>query len=294
MDSFLHDMSWAPALRNETLTVVFNAFTYLGYTPFFLAFLPLGYLLCDKRMFTRLAILVGIVGLTNTYLKDLFQDPRPPVEFAIDARVGDSYGFPSGHAQIAFAMWLWLAIEIGRAWAWALALVIAFGVCASRLYLGVHDVEDILGGTLLGLATIVIYRGLVSDQFKAWHDLNPIVHLIAIAALALLAWAIWPGKPAPDAIYGLVAFIFFWWLGRAIEERFIRYRRHANWIVAGVSAIAAVALLFFLFKVIGDGLAAAKIAGPLAAVIQLGFISLYVTALVPALLRAVGLARSAP
>lgn len=294
MESFLHDMSWAPALRNETLTVIFNAFTYLGYTPFFLAFLPVGYLLCDKKMFTRLAVLIAIVGFTNSYLKDLFQDPRPPVEFAIDARVGDSYGFPSGHAQIAFAMWLWLAIEIGRVWAWALAIIIALGVCASRLYLGVHDVEDILGGSLLGISTVIIYRGLVSDQFKWWHDLNPIVHLIAIAALAPLIWAIWPGKPAPDAIYGLVAFLFFWWLGRAVEERFIHYRRHANWIVAGVSTIVAVGVLFLSFKVIGDAFAAAHITGPIVTVVTFGFISFYVTALVPALLRIVGLARIAP
>lgn len=294
MESFLHDLSWVPPLRNDTLTVVFNAFTYLGYTPFFLVFLPLGYWLCDKAMFTRLAILIGIVGLTNSFLKDLFQDPRPPLEYAIDARVGDSYGFPSGHAQIAVAMWLWLAIEIRRAWAWVAAIIIAAGVCASRLYLGVHDVEDILGGVLLGLSTVVIYRGFVSDEFKAWHDAGPIVHLIAIAALAPLIWAVWPGKPAPDALYGLVAFMFFWWLGREIEKRAIHYQRHANWFVAGISAIAAVAILFLLFKVIGDGLAKAGITGPIAPIAQLSFIALYVTALVPALLRAVGLARRAP
>ena len=41
-------------------------------------------------------------------------------------------------------------------------------------------------GGSLGVASFVIYRGFVSDQFKAWHDLNPALQLLAIAALALL------------------------------------------------------------------------------------------------------------
>src|SRR5262249_33229069 len=151
MESFLHDLSWVPPLRSEALTAIFNGFTFLGYFPFFLAFLPLGYWLWDKAMFTRLAILVGIVGLSNSFLKDLFQVRPPPIALALDPNVGDSFGFPSGHAQVAVAMWLWLAYELKRPWFWVVAIIVAAGVCASRLYLGVHDVEDILGGVLLGL-----------------------------------------------------------------------------------------------------------------------------------------------
>ncbi len=166
MEHFLHDISWVVPLRSPELTVFFNGLTWLGYTTFFLIFLPIGYWLWDKNMFTRLAVLIIITGLINGFVKDLFHDPRPPLEFAIDPRTGDSYGFPSGHAQVAVAMWLWLAYEIGRTWAWIAAILIAVGVCMSRLYLGVHDVEDILGGTFLGLATIFAYRTLLSDEFN--------------------------------------------------------------------------------------------------------------------------------
>ena len=62
MESFLHDISWVVPLRNDTLTLIFNGFTFLGYLPFFLIFLPMGYWLFDKPMFTRLAVLVGLVG----------------------------------------------------------------------------------------------------------------------------------------------------------------------------------------------------------------------------------------
>ena len=221
MEAFLHDLSWVPPLRTETLTLIFNGFTFLGYLPFFLIFLPVGYWLCDKPMFTRLAILVGIVGLTNFYLKELFQDPRPAAEFALDPRVGDSFGLPSGHAQIATAMWFWLAIEIRRSWAWALAIIVAVGVGASRLYLGVHDVEDVLAGTLLGIATVVIYHGFLFGDFKGLQKLNFVFYLAAIAILAPLFIYIWPGKSAPETITTLVGFMFLWLLGHKAQMAFV-------------------------------------------------------------------------
>ena len=290
METFLHDISWVVPLRSAILTPVFQGFTLLGYTPFFLVFLPLGYWLWNKKLFTRLAILIGLVGLTNSFLKDLFQDPRPPLAFALDSQVGDSYGLPSGHAQVATAMWLWLAYEIKRPWAWALAVVIVACVGFSRLYLGVHDVEDVLAGTLLGLASVVIYRGMVSDQFQFWHDLNPEIQVLAIATLAPLCWMIWPAAIVPNGIFGLVVFIAGWWLGRAIEERWINYERHENWLFAGVAAIAGIVILFALYKVMGDQFEALGLPKLLAMSLQFGFISLYVTAIAPALFRASRLA----
>ena len=293
MESFLHDISWVVPLRSDVLTPVFRALTLLGYTEFFLVLLPLGFWLWDKAAFTRLAILIGFVGITNTFLKDLFQDPRPPVEFALDPRVGDSFGLPSGHAQIATAMWLWLAYEIRRTWAWVAAIVIAIGVGASRIYLGVHDMEDVLGGTLLGLASFVIYRGLVSDQFKAWHDLNPALQLAGIAALAPLLWFAWP-RELPPSMLALVAFMLFWWLGKTVDQRWIRYERHANWAIAGAAAVVGIVGLFALMKVLGDQLLAAGLAKDLATIVPFAASSLFVTAVAPALFRLARAARTAP
>jgi len=285
METFLHDISWVVPLRSAILTPIFKGFSLLGYTPFFLAFLPIGYWLWDKKMFTRLAILIGIVGISNSFLKDLFLDPRPPLAFALDNGVGESFGLPSGHAQVATAMWLWLAYEIKRPWAWGAAAIIAAGVGFSRIYLGVHDVEDVLAGTLLGLASVVIYRGLISDQFKFWHDLNPEIQVLAIAALAPLFWMFWPRDVVPIGIFALVSFIAFWWLGRIIEERWIHYERHESWLFAGTAAAAGIVILFSLFKVMGDNFEAIGLSKLAAAALQSAIISLYVTAIAPAIFR---------
>ena len=285
MDQFLHDISWVVPLRSDGATVIFNVFTWAGYTPFFLVVLPLGYWLWDKAMFTRLAFLIGLVGLSNTFLKELFMDPRPPLAFALDGRVGDSFGFPSGHAQVAVAMWFWLAMEIKRGWAWGLAAFIAAGVCFSRLYLGVHDVEDVLGGALLGAASIFIFQGLTQE--RAITEAHPAAQLIALALIAPVAAVLWPhAGTMPPEIIALCAFLFFWWTGRLIEERWINYQRHGNWAVAIIAAVAGLALLFVLMKLTGDVAQAAGLGKAIAQPLQMGTIALYVTAIAPALFRA--------
>jgi glycerophosphoryl diester phosphodiesterase len=242
-----------------------------------------GYWLWDK--ISRLALLIGIVGLSNSFLKELFLDSRPPLALALDGRVGDSFGFPSGHAQIAVAMWFWLAMEIDRTWAWITAAIIAAGVCFSRVYLGVHDVEDVLGGALLGVACIFIFKGLTTE--RAITEAHPAAQLIGLALIAPVIAVVWPhGGMLPSGILALCAFLFFWWSGRLIEERWVNYQRHGNWAVAIIATVAGLAVLFVLLKVTGDVAEAAGVSRPFAQPIQMGVIALYVTAIAPALFRA--------
>ncbi len=283
MDSFLHDISWILPFRSDAATLVFNAFTLAGYTPFFLVLLPLGYWLWDKALFTRLALLIGLVGLSNTFLKELFMDPRPPIAFALDGRVGESFGFPSGHAQIAVAMWFYLATEIKRTWGWVTAAVIAAGVCLSRLYLGVHDVEDVLGGAALGVACIFIFKGLERERLIT--EAHPAAQLLGLAVIAPVAWALWPrAGQMPEGMIALTAFLSFWWAGRLIEERWINYQRHGNWAVAALATVAGVAIVFVLLKLVGDVAEAAGLKA-YAQTVQMSVIALYVTAIAPALFR---------
>jgi membrane-associated phospholipid phosphatase len=86
-----------------------------------------------------------------------FDLPRQAVIDAFRAK-GMSFGFPSGHASGAVAMWGGLAVVFrNRALSW-LALVLVALIAFTRLYLGVHFLADVLGGVVLG--------GLV--LFAAW------------------------------------------------------------------------------------------------------------------------------
>jgi glycerophosphoryl diester phosphodiesterase len=285
LETFLHDLSWVLPLRNDTLTVIFNGFTFLGYLPFFLILLPMGYWLGDKAMFTRLTMLVGIVALSNSFLKDLFQDPRPDIMFAIDQRVGDSFGFPSGHAQIAVATWMWIAFELRRRWMWALAAFVAAGVCLSRLYLGVHDVEDVLGGILLGVATMVAFAGYQGGTLGSIYRHQPAAYLIGMAAMIPVLYLAWPINPVSGAVFSVSAMMIAWYAGYAWQQNRAKPETHRNVVLSVMASVFAIALLFTIFKFMGEGLAALGLEKDTVSVTQLAFMSLYATIIVPWLFR---------
>ncbi len=153
--SILHDLDWVLPLRTDWLTLLFKAFTHLGYTGFFFAALPLLYWCWDKEKANRLANLTLVAALLMFFLKDFFQDPRPPVEFAMEGYRPKSFGLPSGHTLLAIIFWGCLAMEIQKRWFTVTSVIMILGIAFSRLYLGVHDLEDVLGGTFPGILLLL-------------------------------------------------------------------------------------------------------------------------------------------
>ena len=199
----LHSLQWVLPLRNPTLTQFAIGFSWLGYTTFIIFFIAIGYWTWNKSLFYRLLVLVAINALVNAYIKDLVQDPRPPLDLRLDDLVGTSYGLPSAHAQMAVVMWLWLAWEVRRLSVWVLCCTIALGVVLSRMYLGVHDLEDVLVGAALGGASLFAFQRLRRDDWPWDHSAT--LRVLAIAAVTGIALLAWPHGAVPPAYIPLVA-----------------------------------------------------------------------------------------
>ena len=152
-------MLWLEAHRHPVLDVFFGAVSALGSEAFLLFFVGLGYWLGHRGVFARAAAMLVVAGFINTYLKGVFLEPRPSVSHVHPT---GGWSFPSGHAQVAAALWGWLAYEVRKApraavRLWLLALLIA----ASRPYLGVHYPHDVGVGFLLGAAQVGLAVALV-------------------------------------------------------------------------------------------------------------------------------------
>ena len=115
----------------------------------------------------------------------------------MDDLVNASYGLPSGHAQLAVVMWMWLAWEIRAVWAWVVCGLIALGVMASRMYLGVHDLEDVTVGAAIGTVTLFIFESLRHRNLR-WQ-MHFTTSALLIAVVTALALKTWPGN-APDYV----------------------------------------------------------------------------------------------
>lgn len=141
----------------------------MGEEPFYLVVLPIIYWCIDKRAGRQLGYIFLLSALINNSAKNFFRQPRP---FWLDPSVqqseADGYGLPSGHVQNSAAVFLLLASRLRRTWLWLLALLYVGLMAVSRLYLGVHFVQDLLAGFGLGLLVLVTYlvwQHAYADQF---------------------------------------------------------------------------------------------------------------------------------
>ncbi|MCK4298651.1 MAG: hypothetical protein KAX80_03915, partial [Planctomycetes bacterium] len=81
--------------ENEQVRSVFEALTNLGSDVLFLVILSLIYLSYDKGFGRRLCYVFFFMVFVTDFLKEFFQDPRPPANLESDEPY-TSYGFPSG------------------------------------------------------------------------------------------------------------------------------------------------------------------------------------------------------
>lgn len=157
--------------RTRATTVVFSAVTTVGGAGVRSWLVASMVALLAWRVRSWWPVWVGVVALGGSPLfvfaaKQLVERPRP--NMAIAAAHADGYSFPSGHATnslVAFGLLAWLTTTLlvsRRAVVvavWAVTASMSIAVGASRLYLGVHYLSDVLGGWALGaawLATVLV------------------------------------------------------------------------------------------------------------------------------------------
>jgi undecaprenyl-diphosphatase len=118
-----------------------------------------------RRQRFFLAAWVAAVGggfLLNLLLKQLFQRPRPAT--AVRILHEPSWSFPSGHAMmslIGYGMIAYFLVyatsrRLLQSTAVFVAALMAVGIGASRLYLGVHYLTDVMAGYAAGVLWLAV------------------------------------------------------------------------------------------------------------------------------------------
>ena len=159
----------------------------LGEEQFYLVFLPLFYWSIDKRLGRQLGYIFLLAACFNNIAKNLFTQPRP---FWIDPSVqlseAEGYGLPSGHVQNATAVYLLLAAWFRRSRWWLLAGLFIFLMALSRVYLGVHFLQDVVMGFALGLlvlAAFLYWQRAFAERFSKRILGRRLLLMIAIPVL---------------------------------------------------------------------------------------------------------------
>jgi undecaprenyl-diphosphatase len=193
------------ALGRPSLTRVMRTVTVLGngWVLSVLSLLVAAWLRSQgsrRRLFTFLAIMIG-GGLLNWALKLAFARARP--SWAMVALPG-GYSFPSGHAMGSMLFFgslgyvLYFTVERGRTWRWLAAAACGLAaamVGASRVYLGVHYLTDVVAGFFAAIC----WMGVCLAGTTGWARWRGGRRRAAVVALALLTASAAPTAAGPAA-----------------------------------------------------------------------------------------------
>lgn len=138
-------------------------------------------LLYRRRDIAKLSLLLACVPgimLLNVVLKQVFQRARPTFDDPLLTLA--SYAFPSGHTAAATVFYGFIVVLLldrwrdrGKGWRIGVVAVAALMVClvaASRVYLGVHYLSDVLAAVVEGLLwlafCVALLRGAPARRDK--------------------------------------------------------------------------------------------------------------------------------
>lgn len=232
---------------SSTIRSIFKAITYLGEPIVFIVMVAFFYLIYDKRFAKNLALSLLFTTYLNEFFKNIFMDPRPATnidlgEVSPENPAGlawTSYGFPSGHTQNAIGTWGYIGYNFRKRLYIVIILgIIIFLVAISRMIIGVHDLQDVIGGFSIGLVVLLLFMYLEPYGTKQFNALNLPIKLIVIVVasivLFLLGIFLFPTSgtvllPVPDAFndsgqFSQVGGIFLGFgIAYVLENEYVKY-----------------------------------------------------------------------
>ena len=160
-------MEWLQGHISGAGISIISFFSMFGEELLLILILGFVYWSYDKRL-GRTIGLSAIMGLTwNTMIKNVVLRRRPYFDHEgirilrvveKDADIYDiaaqGYSFPSGHSTNVATMFGSLAVSLRKRWMTVIAIVIPLLTGFSRVVVGAHYPTDVLGGWLLGLASV--------------------------------------------------------------------------------------------------------------------------------------------
>ncbi len=288
---------WVQSFRHPFFDALFQMATFLGEEAFYLVLLPFIYWCLNKEVGVGLAYIFIFSNYLNSVIKLTFRLPRPSAPRLVLLRTETSPSFPSNHAQGAMVNWGYLAVQcrrkIWRIVAGVLILLIAF----SRIYLGVHFPQDVMGGLLLGLLLLLVYNWILGTVRRRRIHLPLPIKLALSVVIPLALLFIHPsdidGTYPAEFAATLMATLLGMSAGFLLEQERIRFQVDGLWWQRGLRFILGMSLvlIFYLgFKaVLPEG-----VAYPLAVALRMiryGLVGFCVGFLAPWLFVATSLAK---
>lgn len=204
---------WLENLRCPVLDFFFSTVTLFGEETLVVVIAMILFWCFDKKQGYFLFFVSFFGTVCNLFLKAWFRVPRPwvkdpsftVVEAAKEGATG--YSFPSGHTQSSVVLYSSIIRWNKQKWLRAGALALCVLVPFSRLYLGVHTLQDVLVSVAISLVLVLVCTPLFQKHSHKKSVMFTLLGFLLACTLALVAFLNCYNFPAEEANSPVLAHI---------------------------------------------------------------------------------------
>lgn len=196
------------SIRSPFLDVLVGFITRFGEETIAIVIICVIYWCLNKRLAYGIGIAYFLSGLTVQGMKISFRVDRPwiadptlnPVPSALEHATG--YSFPSGHTQGAAALLGSIGAQIKRIPLQVTCFTLAILVAFSRLYLGVHTLQDVAVSLLItALIIFITVKFFIPKDIDKKRELLLLIGMIFYAVIIITTAAILYSNGTIEQIY---------------------------------------------------------------------------------------------
>jgi len=259
--------------RNVLLTKLFLLASFAGQVEGYILIVTLIYVMFDKTLAVRLAVLLLLTMCLNHVLKITIKNPRPFVhegtylqKWEVSTEnakaIATEYSTPSGHAMAGSAFYSYLYAFVENPVVRVIAVLAILATGFSRPYLGVHYPGDILIGWVIGLLVALVAIKRADEISEGWDKLSYKYQVAIVVASSLILWLAtiaingWRIDGQPRAFLGYAGFLTGIVIGRPIELSTVNFDPGSSTLPAkilrfAISVAMVLVSLVLLDKVFG-------------------------------------------
>lgn len=238
-------VEWIQSWQNGFFDLFFNFISFLGEEYVYIVIMSVLFFAVDKKLGEFSALMLFFTGMFNAVIKGLVTAERPFQKYPdrvtnLRPETSGGYSFPSGHTQMFTAFSFGIAVFTKQKRIFIGALIFSVLMAISRMYLGVHFLEDVGVSLILGVATAYILF-MVFDAIK--DDDTKLMQLYIGLVLLFLPFVIFINYEDLYKTYGLMVGFTG---GIYLEKRFVQFTMDVIWwkktirVVGGLIVMIAV------------------------------------------------------
>lgn len=203
----------------------FLIITQLGGEIFIIALLLITYWTYNKKEAILATYILIAAIISNYWLKFMIANDRPPTSNWLPGADASNYSTPSGHSQNSATLYGWFAARVRAWWMALVSIILIVLVGISRVYIGVHYIEDVILGWGIGIITVLLFIYIekpAREYLSKYNQEFLYLLLIIIGFTMTLISTLFPVPPEDNfGAYGGLVVGFA--LGLILEMRFVNF-----------------------------------------------------------------------